>query len=117
MTAQDNTPDRELQSSGRINRLMYKFTGLMGLTTGIGVIAWGAWSIVTAAGTFVYEETGVSVEEILINNGLNEGLLQSSIVIALGVIILELRKIQHALQERSGRLSGDGTAGPAKDRT
>ena len=87
----------EHELTGRWNRILYKFSGFLGLTTGIGIIAWGVWSLVSAVGTFVYEETGVSVSEILINNGLNTSLLLSSAVIALGVIILELKKIQSAL--------------------
>ena len=80
-----------------------------GLTTGIGVIAWGAWSLITTLATFVYEEAGeVSAEEILMNSGLNEGLLLSAVVIALGVIILELKKIQQILlRDRVGGLDLD----------
>ncbi|MCG8543806.1 MAG: hypothetical protein MJE12_06310 [Alphaproteobacteria bacterium] len=89
--------EMEHELTGRWNRILYKFSGFLGLTTGIGIIAWGVWSLVSAVGTFVYEETGVSIAEILINNGLNVGLLLSSIVIALGVIILELKKIQSVL--------------------
>ena len=97
MNAQQKTSYAELEISSRMNRIMYRLTGLLGLTTGIGVIAWGIWSLITTTVTFVYEETGVSTLEVLINNGLNEGLLLSAIVIALGVIILELKKIQHIL--------------------
>ena len=81
------------------NRLLLKLGSLLGLTTGIGVIAWGVWSMVTTVGTFVYEETGVSTDEILMNTGLNDGLLLSAIVVALGVIILELKKIQYLIIE------------------
>lgn len=97
MSAQPNAPYKELATSGRLNRTMYWLTGVLGLTTGIGVIAWGIWSLFATLATFVYEESGVSTEEILINSGFNEGLLLSAIVIALGVIILELKKIQQLL--------------------
>ena len=100
MTAQNKATYQDLDESGRMNRIMYKLTGLLGLTTGIGVIVWGVWSLFATLATFVYEETGVAVEEILINDGLNEGLLLSAIVIALGVVILELKKIQQILVER-----------------
>ena len=94
MTEPQKATEQELEIASQMNRIMYKVTGLLGLTTGIGIIAWGIWSLVTTAATFVYEETGVSAVEVMINNGLNEGLLLSSIVIALGVIILELKKLQ-----------------------
>ena len=100
MTAENKATYQDLDDSGRMNRIMYKLTGLLGLTTGIGVIVWGVWSLFATLATFVYEETGVAVEEILINDGLNEGLLLSAIVIALGVVILELKKIQQILVER-----------------
>ena len=100
MSEQHKATYQDLDESGRMNRIMYKLTGLLGLTTGIGVIVWGVWSLFATLATFVYEETGVAVEEILINDGLNEGLLLSAIVIALGVIILELKKIQLLIAER-----------------
>ena len=99
MTAQENPLDQNLDASGRMNRTMYRVTGILGLTTGIGVIGWGIWSLLASIATFAYEETGaLPVEEILINNGLNEGMLLSGVVIALGVIILELKKIQALLR-------------------
>ena len=100
MPAQHKTTFQDLDDSGRLNRILYKLTGLLGLTTGVGVIVWGVWSLFATLATFVYEETGVSAEEILINDGLNEGLLLSAVIIALGVVILELKKIQRILAER-----------------
>ena len=97
MSTHEQMSDKDWETSGRLNRTMYRFTGVLGLTTGIGVIAWGVWSLLATVGTFIYEETGLPVEEILINNGFNEGTLLSAIVIALGVIILELKKIQHLM--------------------
>ena len=94
MTAQGKSIDTDIDASGRMNRTMYRVTGILGLTTGIGVIGWGIWSLLASIATFAYEETGLPVEEILINNGLNEGMLLSGVVIALGVIILELKKVQ-----------------------
>ena len=110
MSAQPNAPYKELATTGRLNRTMYWFTGILGLTTGIGVIAWGIWSLFATLATFVYEETGVTTEEILINSGFNEGLLLSAVVIALGVIILELKKIQQLLLP-----DDEGPAGPDGD--
>lgn len=107
MAARQNDWDGELDSVGRLNRIMYKLTGILGLTTGVGVIAWGVWSLVATLATFVYEEEGLSVEEILMNNGLNEGLLLAPIVIALGVIILELKKIQDLMLGYRGQEPND----------
>ena len=92
MTTQSN-----IDAAGWTNRVVYKLTGWLGLTTGIGVIGWGVWSLIATVGTFAYEESGVSSEEIMINNGLNQGLLLSGVVIALGVIVLELKKVQTLL--------------------
>ncbi len=89
------------------NRVMMRLSGVLGLTTGIGVVAWGVWSLVATILTFVYEETGISTEEILINDSLNQGLLLSAVVIALGVMILELKKIQQLLFLQASDKDGD----------
>ena len=103
MAKQIVTTHKELESSGHLNRTMYKLTGALGLTTGVGVIAWGIWSLVATLATFFYEETGLAVEEILVNNGFNEGLLLSAVVIALGVIVLELKKIQDLMLDNANQ--------------
>ena len=105
MTSESKASHEEAETGGPINGLMYRVTGLLGLTTGIGVIGWGVWSLVATVGTFAYEESGVGAEEIMINNGLNQGLLLSAIVIALGVLILEVKKLQSLLGAARGRES------------
>ena len=109
MTAQQKAPYARLDSSSRMDRTTYKVTSLLGLTTGVGVIGWGLWSLIATLGTFFYEETGLPVEEILINNGLNEGLLLSAVVIALGVIVLELKRIQAQIERATVDQSPDRT--------
>ncbi len=81
------------------NRLMMRFSGLLGLTTGIGVVAWGAWSMLATFVMTLYERTGLTEVEVLIEDSLNQGLLQSAMLIALGAIILELRRLTHALSK------------------
>jgi len=85
----------------KTNRAMMWLTGLLGLTTGIGIIAWGAWSLVVTIGLTVYERSGLTVDEVVVEDALNQGMLQSAMLIALGVIILELRRI-------ADLLDGDG---------
>lgn len=92
------------------NRVMMRLSSVLGLTTGIGVVAWGVWSLVATILTFVYEETGISTEEILISDSLNQGLLLSAVVIALGVMILELKKIQQLLFLKASDKDGDRSA-------
>ncbi len=79
------------------NRLMMWITGLLGLTTGIGVVAWGAWSLLATIGLSIYERTALRPDQILVEDALNQGMLQSAMLIALGVIILELRRISGIL--------------------
>lgn len=81
------------------NRLMMRFSGLLGLTTGIGVVAWGAWSMLATFVMTLYERTGLTEVEVLIEDSLNQGLLQSAMLMALGAIILELRRLTHALSK------------------
>ncbi len=79
------------------NRLMMWVTGVLGLTTGIGIVAWGAWSLLATIGLSIYERTALTPDQVLVEDALNQGLLQSAMVIALGVIILELRRIGELL--------------------
>lgn len=81
----------------KANRLMMWMTGLLGLTTGIGVVAWGAWSLLVTIGLSVYERTALTPDQVIVEDALNQGLLQSAMLIALGVIILELRRIGELL--------------------
>ena len=81
------------------NRLMKRLSDFLGLTTGIGVVAWGAWSIVITVGLTVYERSGISAAQVQIEDALNQGLLQSAMLVALGTIILELRRIARILSE------------------
>ncbi len=83
----------------KANRLMMWMTGLLGLTTGIGVVAWGAWSLLVTIGLSVYERTSLTPAQVLVEDALNQGLLQSAMLIALGVIILELRRIGELLDD------------------
>jgi len=41
----------------------------------------------------IYERSGLTETEVLIEDALNQGLLQSAMLIALGVVILELRRL------------------------
>ena len=82
----------------KANRLMMRLTGFLGLTTGIGVVAWGAWSLLVTLGLTVYERTALKPDQVLVEDALNQGMLQSAMLIALGVIILELRRIADVLE-------------------
>jgi len=83
----------------RANRAMLWFTGLLGLTTGIGIIAWGAWSLLVTIALSIYERGGLTVDQVVVEDALNQGMLQSAMLIALGVVILELRRIADILGE------------------
>lgn len=90
----------ERAANSIVNRVMLKLSGLLGLTTGIGVVVWGAWSLLATVGMTIYERTGLPVEQIVIEDAFNQGLLQSAMLIALGAVILELRRIAEALHAR-----------------
>lgn len=80
-----------------VNRVMIKISALLGLTTGIGIIAWGVWSLILTVVINIYERSGLSETEVLIEDALNQGMLQSAMLIALGVVILELRRLNQNL--------------------
>ena len=79
------------------NKVMLRLSALLGLTTGIGIIAWGAWSMIVTVGMTVYERSGLTEAEVLIEDAFNQGLLQSAMLVALGVVILELRRVNETL--------------------
>ena len=96
--------DEVRAAQGRYNRVMVWISNVLGLTTGIGVIAWGVWSLIMTVGLSIYERTsmtGMSLEELLIEDTLNQGLLQSAMLIALGVMIIELRRLRESLSGES----------------
>lgn len=86
------------------NRVMMRLSSFLGLTTGVGVVAWGAWSLLITVGMTFYERSGLEVEQIVIEDAFNQGLLQSAMLIALGVVILELRRLNATLM---GATRGD----------
>lgn len=83
------------------NRIMKRFGDILGLTTGIGVVAWGGWSLLTTIALTIYERSGLTAVEIQIEDAFNQGLLQSAMLIALGAMILELRRIADLLTGES----------------
>lgn len=85
----------------RTNKLMMWLSSLLGLTTGIGVVAWGAWSLLATVGLTIYERTALKPDQVLVEDALNQGMLQSAMLIALGAIILELRRIGDSLEKRA----------------
>ena len=87
--------------SRRSNRLMIWLSSLLGLTTGIGVVAWGAWSLLATIGLTIYERTALTPDQILVEDAFNQGMLQSAMLIALGAIILELRRIGDSLDKNA----------------
>lgn len=95
------TDVNERADARAFNRWMMMLSGALGLTTGVGVVAWGAWSLLVTLGLTIYERSGISPAEVAIEDALNQGLLQSAMVIALGVIILELRRIADSLSKRA----------------
>ena len=75
-------------------KVTYKISSFLGLTSGIGFISFGTWSLITTVLTYLDTEIMDSLtkaEELAVNDYLNQGMLLSAIVIALGVIILELQ--------------------------
>ena len=78
---------------------MKRLSDLLGLTTGVGVVAWGAWSLLATIVLTIYERSGLTAAEVQIEDAFNQGLLQSAMLIALGAVILELRRIASLLED------------------
>ena len=84
------------------NKVMLRLSDVLGLTTGIGVIVWGAWSLILTVGVSIYERTGIEIEvdQVAVEDAFNQGVLQSAMLIALGAVILELRRIGEILEDK-----------------
>ncbi|MGF1475424.1 MAG: hypothetical protein ACFB6S_07670 [Geminicoccaceae bacterium] len=97
----DELAEEDRAEEAFTNRLMMRLTRFLGLTTGVGVIAWGAWSLLVTIGMTFYERSGLSEAEILVEDAFNQGLLQSAMLIAIGAVILELRRINETIARRA----------------
>ena len=105
MSAVSERAEAEAQAERKIsNRLMKRLSDILGLTTGVGVVAWGAWSLLATIALTIYERAGLTAAEVQIEDAFNQGLLQSAMLIALGAVILELRRIAGLLED--GRSNG-----------
>lgn len=101
MSAAFERADAEARAERKVsNRLMKRLSDLLGLTTGVGVVAWGAWSLLASIALTIYERSGLTAIEVQIEDAFNQGLLQSAMLIALGAVILELRRIASVLDEK-----------------
>jgi len=101
MTITDMENRAEIRAEASLsNRLMKRLSDILGLTTGIGVIAWGMWSLLITIGLTVYERSGLTPLQVQIEDAFNQGMLQSSMLIVLGAIVLELRRLSERLIAR-----------------
>jgi hypothetical protein len=95
---------RVTPSSADVRGFAFRISRLLGLTTGLGVMAWGAWSLALTVAMAAWDDYGATLAAIPAGNRFNQGVLQSAILIALGAVlialgavILELRRIGNAL--------------------
>ena len=88
---------RDTPWSDDVRGFAFRISRLLGLTTGVGVMAWGAWSLALTVAMAAWDDYGAKLAAIAAGNAFNQGVLQSAILIALGAVILELRRIGNAL--------------------
>jgi hypothetical protein len=88
---------RDTPSSADVRRFAFRISRLLGLTTGVGVMAWGTWSLALTVVMAAWDDNGATFAAIEAGNAFNQGVLQSAMLVALGAVILELRRIGNAL--------------------
>src|SRR5271165_5498759 len=93
---------RDTPSSADVRRFAFRISLLLGLTTGVGVMAWGAWSLALTVVMAAWDDNGATLAAIGAGNAFNQGVLQSAMLVALGAVILELRRIENALDAAAG---------------
>jgi hypothetical protein len=88
---------RDTPSSADVRRFAFRISRLLGLTTGVGVMAWGAWSLAFTVVMAAWDDNGATLAAIEAGNAFNQGVLQSAMLVALGAMVLELHRIGNAL--------------------
>lgn len=86
-------PTSEAGESKGFNRWFYKLMGWLGLTSGIGVIVSGGWWLIWCLGAYLIVQPSNVVQQSIHENYFNQAEL-GAILVALGVIIMELKRLQ-----------------------
>lgn len=92
MTENSNIPKSEAREAKGLNRFLYKAMDWCGLTSGIGLVAWGGWWFLWSLGNYLFSTPQDAMQQIVSENLFNQAQL-SAILVALGVLIMEIKNL------------------------
>lgn len=91
MTNEQKIPKSEEKEARWLDRYLFKAMDWLGLTSGIGIVSWGAWWFIWSLFNYIFTSPKDAIQQVVVENYFNQAQL-SAILIALGVVIIELRK-------------------------
>jgi len=92
MIENKNIPSSEADEAKGLNKFLYKAMDWCGLTSGIGLVAWGAWWFIWSLFNYLTTSPQSAMQQIIAENYFNQVQL-SAILVALGVGIMEVKKL------------------------
>ncbi len=92
MSDQNATHGKDEEAKG-LNKVLYRIMSWLGFTSGVGLIAWGTWWFLWSVGQFILVQPENAIQQQVTENYFNQAQL-SAILAALGVLIMEVKKIQ-----------------------
>ena len=97
VSATSKLPKSEREEGNKFDKFLYVVMDKLGLTSGLGLIAWGFfWFVWSLVNYFITQGKAISaVQEMVVENFFNQAQL-SAILIALGVVVMEIKKLKES---------------------
>lgn len=86
-------PKSEVQEVKGLSKYLYKAMDWLGLTSGIGLVTWGAWWFIWSMVNYFTSSPLNEIHQIIQENYFNQAQL-SAILVALGIVIMEIKKLK-----------------------
>ncbi len=86
-------PKSEVQEAKGFTKYLYKAMDLLGLTSGIGLVTWGAWWFISSMVNYFTSSPIDAIQQSVHENYFNQAQL-SAILVALGIVIMEIKKLK-----------------------
>ncbi len=90
--SEQRVPSVEAGEAKGLTNWLYKIMGHLGMTSGIGLVAWGAWWFLWSLGQYIFVSPDNVMQQQVVENYFNQAQL-SAILAALGVLIMEVKRL------------------------
>ncbi len=102
METDGTIPKSEIKEVKGLNKHLYKLVRWLGLGSGIGFIAWGAWWFLWSFLEYIFLSPQ-SVEQQIVQESRFTQVQLSAILVALGVLIMAVKKLGRQEQKPGNR--------------